>query len=223
MLRQGLLRLRERMVLGPLCGHLQAAETINAWAHVVDATGRGGVLTVTEKRCLVHCGPPGSEPVTIAATELDAWRLESVHPTVVELALETEPERVVFQLPLTTHGQARKASEVVRELASWDPGVERAQPPVLTSSRLGLRGHVRRVVVTLVGVVLMLLSALFASPFFPGPGALTFLLALALLAREYDWARDVHVWTRRRFEQLWAWLQQRREQRRERRAASQES
>lgn len=222
MLRQGLLRLRERMVLGPLCGHLQAAETINAWAHVVDATGRGGVLTVTEQRCLVHCGPPGSEPVTITATELDAWRLDSVHATVVELALETPPERVVFQLPLTTHGQARKASEVLRELASWDLGIEQVQPPVLTSSRLGLRGHVRRVVVTIVGVVLVLLSALFASPFFPGPGALTFLLALALLAREYDWARDVHVWTRRRFEQLWAWLQQRREQRRERRAASQE-
>ncbi len=222
MLRRPLLRLRERMVLGQLRSHLDEDEAITAWVHVVGSDGRPGVMTVTSKRCLVHTAPPDRPPTVIDASELTDWNVEPLRDTTAELYLNGSTDPVTIRLPLTTHGQARKATEVVGQLARWTPVDGADAPPVLTSRQLGMRGHVRRVLVTVVGVVVILISALFASPFFPGPGALTFLAGLAILAREYDWARDVHAWVRRRFEQLWAWLKRRREQRRARRAASQQ-
>lgn len=174
-------------------------------------------MTVTSKRCLVHTAPPGHAPTVIDAAELTAWNVEPLRDTTAELYLDRSTEPVTVRLPLTTHGQARKATEVIGQLARWTPLHGADGPPVLSSRQLGMRGHVRRVLVTIVGAVVILISALFASPFVPGPGALTFLAGLAILAREYDWARDVHAWVRRRFEQLWAWLKRRRELRREQR------
>lgn len=223
MLRRSLLRLRERMVLGQLRAHLDDGETITAWVHVVGPDGRPGVMTVTSDRCLVHTAPPDRPPTVISASELSHWNVEPVRDTTAELYLDGSSDPLTIRLPLTTNGQARKASEVVGQLARWTSAGEAHEPPVLNSRRLGMRGHARRVLVTVVGVVVILISALFASPFFPGPGALTFLAGLAILAREYDWARDVHAWVRRRFEQMWAWLKRRREQRRARRTTSQRS
>jgi hypothetical protein len=57
-----------------------------------------------------------------------------------------------------------------------------------------------------VGVLVLLLSVAFASPFVPGPGALTAVAGIAILAREYEWARDLHVWANRQAERFIAWV-----------------
>jgi hypothetical protein len=68
------------------------------------------------------------------------------------------------------------------------------------------RHHARRVWVTVLGVLVLLVSAVFASPFVPGPGALTAVAGIAILAREYEWARDLHVWAARQADRFVTWM-----------------
>ena len=226
MLRRGICNLRERMVLGPFRSHLDVDEPIQAWVHVVGDGDRSGLLFVTERRCLLHLGSIEHPPLAVSWAELTGWELARPASGSAGLTLGSGNERLDVRLPLTTAGQARKASEVVDRLhrsstvatsSQADRG-DASGPIPLQPVQRGFRGHVRRVIVTVVGVLVLLLSALFASPFFPGPGALTFLAGLALLASEYDWARDVHTWVRRKFEQVWAWWKRHREQRQLRRS-----
>ncbi|MDV6013802.1 TIGR02611 family protein [Haloechinothrix sp. LS1_15] len=67
---------------------------------------------------------------------------------------------------------------------------------------------------TLAGVLLILIGVIFASPFVPGPGTLTVLAGLALLASEYDWAKDAHHWCRKKFQEWFQRFQQWRRARR---------
>ena len=59
---------------------------------------------------------------------------------------------------------------------------------------------------TVLGVLVLMVSAVFASPFVPGPGALTAVAGIAILAREYEWARDVHVWAARQADRFVTWM-----------------
>ncbi len=226
MLRRGICNLRERMVLGPFRSLLDADEPIQAWTHVVGDGDRSGLLFVTERRCLLHIGSIEHPPVLVSWAELTGWDLTTPASGSADVTLGSVDERLDLRLPLTTAGQTRKANEVMECLhrssvvatSSEATDKDTTGPIPLPPVQRDLRGHLRRVIVTVVGVLVILISAVFASPFFPGPGALTFLAGLALLAREYDWARDVHTWVRRKFEQMWAWWKRRREQRRLRRS-----
>ncbi len=225
MLGRGISNLRERMVLGPFRSHLDVDEPIQAWAHVLGDEGRFGLLFVTERQCLLHLGPIEQPPMPISWAELTGWDLATPANGSADVTLGSANGRVDVRLPLTTAGQARKANDLVGRLhrssvvttSSTATEKDTTGPIPLQPAERGVRGHLRRVIVTVVGVLVILVSALFASPFVPGPGALTFLAGLALLAREYDWARDVHTWVRRKFEQVWAWWKRRQEQRHRRR------
>lgn len=226
MLRRGIGNLRERMVLGPFRSLLDVDEPIQAWVHVVGDEDRTGVLFVTERRCLLHLGSIEHPTVMISWAELTGWDLAMPANGPAEVTLGSADERLDVRLPLTTAGQTRKANDVVGHLhrssvvatSSEATDKDSTGPIPLQPAQRGVRGQVRRVIVTVVGILVILLSALFASPFVPGPGALTFLAGLALLSSEYDWARDVHTWFRRKFEQVWAWWKRRREQRQLRRS-----
>lgn len=103
------------------------------------------------------------------------------------------------------------ATEPVVGAAATELGdARRVSAPQLQAARRGVRGQARRVVVTIVGIAVLLLSAVFASPFVPGPGSLTALAGIAILAREYEWARDLYVWATRQFERFLAWMGRRR-------------
>jgi hypothetical protein len=45
----------------------------------------------------------------------------------------------------------------------------------------------------------------------PGPGALTAVAGIAILAREYEWARDLHVWSTRQLERFLSWMRGRKQ------------
>jgi uncharacterized protein (TIGR02611 family) len=68
----------------------------------------------------------------------------------------------------------------------------------------------RRIMVTVVGVVLVTLGLLLLV--LPGPGILVTLLGLAVLGSEYDWAQDLLAWVRDRWEKRGGRLKSRRSQ-----------
>ena len=215
------------MVLGEVRALLEADERVMVWAHVEAPEGdRPGLLSLTTDRCLVHWSAHGQTNATFRWNELTDWELAPREGGAAVLSLAAGSRHVEVRLPLTSDARARTATDVVATVARHAPsdgevasdvGAERTMPRLAAEPR-GLRGQTRRIGVTVAGLLMVLLSIVFASPFVPGPGSLPFLAGLAILAKEYDWARDVQLWVRRKFEQLWIWYRDRRERRRPRQA-----
>lgn len=210
------------MVLGQVRPLLEANEIVTVWAHVHTPNGdRPGLLTLTGERCLVHWSARDEATVVLHWAELTAWEVSVETPGGALLTMVAGGRHIEVRLPLSTGSRAQNATRVVDHVTHHAPsevrrpGADRSEP--LTAEPRGWRGHVRRVVITVVGLLVVLLSAVFASPFVPGPGALTFLAGLTILAKEYDWARDVHLWVKRGFDRVRAWYRAKRRQRRERR------
>lgn len=217
--RRPVAKLLERLVLPQLRSMLPADEELVAWSHVQDRDGRRGILMLTTHRCITHW--PERSDVAIAWKKVSTSRLESGVPGEITLVVESATADVAVRLAASSRGQRRKAAQVLRTVGELTPSgvlddvVGQTTAEFSVPSR-GMRGHVRRALVTTVGVLLLLLGLLFASPFFPGPGILTILAGLALLASEYDWAKDLHHWGRGKVQRLRQRLRARRARRRTR-------
>jgi len=207
-------RFRERLVLGPLCASFDPGETLVAWAHAkVPGVRAPAVLVVTDQRCLVHIA---SRSVADTSTQLGAlvrFDLDRATPETVRVRLNGPDEEVVAELSLTTRARSRAAGRVLSALVRQDVGAPETFDPSKTSPLppmpRGVKDHARRVWVTVVGVLVLLASLVLAWPGVPGPGALTAVAGIAILAREYEWARDMHVWVHRQAERFVAWVRRR--------------
>lgn len=218
-------RFREHLVLGYVRKGLAEGEQIRAWTHAsVPGVRAPALLVVTDHRCLVHVA---STTVSDRETPLGAllrFELDRDTPEKVRVRLAGNGDDVVAELSLTSRARSRAAGRVLSELTrrnvgapeTFDPNKTSPLPPVPR----GMKDHARRVWVTVVGVLVLVLSLAFASPFLPGPGAFTAVAGFAILAKEYEWARDVHVWATRQAERFVRWMQDRFRRRRERRSTA---
>ncbi len=203
-------RFREGLVLGPLRSEFDGDESLQAWAHAkVPGVRAPAVLVVTDHRCLLHIASPSVADTHTQLGSLVRFELDRATPETVGVRLNGDGEEVVAELSLTTRARSRAAGRVLSALvrqnvgapATFDPSKTSPLPPVPR----GVKDHARRIWVTVVGVMVLLVSLAFASPFVPGPGALTGVAGIAILAREYEWARDVHVWANRQAERFISW------------------
>ena len=203
-------RFREGLVLGPLRAEFDPEESLLAWTHAkVPGVRAPAVLVVTDQRCLLHIASPTVADTHTQLGSLVRFDLDRATPETVGVRLNGHGEEVVAELSLTTRARSRAAGRVLSALvrqnvgapATFDPSKTSPLPPVPR----GVKDHARRVWVTVVGVLVLVLSLAFASPFLPGPGALTAVAGIAILAREYEWARDLHVWANRQAERFVAW------------------
>jgi uncharacterized protein (TIGR02611 family) len=216
-------RYRERLVLGHVRRSLEHDERVLAWAHArVPDVRAPGVLLITQRRCLLHLATRDVDDHTTAWLGLRRWYLERPSGSRVRLGLVTDAGEAVSELSLSSRARATSASRVLSAIADCTqlpcedggPNPDPAgplrrrwrRPPLLTAVPRSPRDHARRVGVTIAGIVVLIISALFASPFVPGPGALTAVAGIAILAREYEWARDLHVWSIRQLERFLAWM-----------------
>ncbi|QBI20722.1 hypothetical protein ER308_14900 [Egibacter rhizosphaerae] len=188
-------RLRERLVLRAVRPTLDSGEGILDWGHVQSPSERRhGLLVLTDRRCLLSWAGRDEPDVGLPWEDLIGVETAEDAGRGPVLTLATSEQTAVAALPASSKARASRATrllERVGELADHD-----CRAPEVQLQRRGLRGHTRRVGVTVAGLALLLVSAAFASPVVPGPGALTALAALALLATEYDWARDLYHWFR---------------------------
>lgn len=204
-------RFRERLVVGPLRASFGPEEALLAWAHAkVPGVRPPAVLVVTDQRCLVHIASPTVADTYTHLGSLVRFDLDQATPETVGVRLNGTGEEVVAELSLATRARSRAAGRVLSALVRQDVGAPESFDPTKTSPLppvpRGVKDHARRVWVTVVGVLVLLVSLAFASPFVPGPGALTAVAGIAILAREYEWARDVHVWANRQAERFVAWV-----------------
>ena len=207
-------RFRERLVLGHVRRGLYGGEQVLAWSHArVPLVRAPAVLVVTDHRCVVHVASTSVADVETPLGSLLRFELDRATPEKVGVRLAGDGEEVVAELSLTSRARSRAAGRVLSELTRQNVGAPETFDPSKTSPLppvpRGMKDHARRVWVTVVGVLVMVLSLAFASPFLPGPGALTAVAGIAILAREYEWARDVHVWASRQAERFIDWMRAR--------------
>jgi uncharacterized protein (TIGR02611 family) len=203
-------RWRETLVLGHVRRGLDRDERIVAWSHAsVPGKRAPGLFVVTDRRCLLHVASGSFEDVSRPLERLDLFRVDRHSAEVARVHLLGDDTDVVAEFSLTSRVRARTAGGVLRELTRADIGAPAAFDPSATSPlppiQRSMRHHARRAWVTVVGVVVLILSLLFASPFVPGPGALTAVAGFAILAKEYEWARDIHVWAARQADRFVRW------------------
>lgn len=217
-------RFRERLVLGQVRRELGDGEQVVAWTHArLPDTRAPGLLVVTDERCLLHVASSSISDISTPLTEVSSFKLDRRNPELVRVRLCVGDDEVTVELSLTDRVRSRSVGRVLSALTrakvtapdSFDAGLTSPLPPMERS----VRHHARRVWITLLGILVLIVSALFASPFVPGPGALTAVAGIAILAREYEWARDLHVWAARQADRFMNWMRGLRERRREARSA----
>lgn len=189
-------------MLGHVRTTLDVDEQVLAWSHAsVPAVRSPAVLCVTDRRCLVHVASTSVADVEAPLGSLLRFDLDRDTPERVRVRLAGNGDDVVAELSLTSRARSRAAGRVLSELTRQNVGAPETFDPSKTSPLppvpRGMKDHARRVWVTVVGIAVLLVSVAFASPFVPGPGALTAVAGFAILAKEYEWARDVHVWATR--------------------------
>lgn len=204
-------RFRDRLVLGPVLRELDGGEEVLAWTHAnVPGTRAPGILVVTNERCLLHVASAVVPDMSTPLSQLSGFRLNRRRPEVVKVRLCGQGHDVDVELSLTNRVRSRAAGRVLSTLTrhdvagpeTFDPALTSPLPPMVRHAR----HHARRVLITVLGGLVLLASAAFASPFVPGPGALTAVAGIAILAREYEWARDLHVWAARQAERFVSWM-----------------
>ncbi len=210
-----LFRFRERLVLGPILQSLDEGEAVVAWSHASLPGARApGLFVVTQQRCLLQVASPSVPDVETPLSRLRIFEFDRRSATTGQLRLRGDEAEIVAEFSLTSRHRTRAMGRILAQLAraevgappSFDPSATSPLPPVVR----GVRDHARRVWVTVLGALVLVVSLLFASPFVPGPGALTAVAGLAILAREYEWARDVHLWSARQVDRFVSWIRGRR-------------
>ncbi|SNR64423.1 TIGR02611 family protein [Haloechinothrix alba] len=181
--------------------------------------GKHGFAYITRER-LVLCWLHGKvENRVVPWQDVTSWGVKLSEPGGPVLGVSTGGGAVVFQLPVPTHKKARALGTFLGEVSDRSKdagqapdgdlaGFEQPDSLVVLRERRSLAGYGRRALMTVAGLLLIVLGIVFASPFVPGPGTLTVLGGLALLAGEYDWAKDAHHWFRKKAQE---WMERARQ------------
>jgi len=217
---QRVVQFRERLVVGPILRHLDGDEDVIAWTHAsIPGSRAPGVLLVTNHYLYLHVASSVVPDVSTPVTRLSGFRLDRRSEELVRVHVCGDDGEVEVELSLTNRVRSRSVGRVLAALtyhrvvgpATFDPEMTSPLPPMERTAR----HHARRIWITVLGMLVLLLSAVFASPFVPGPGALTAVAGIAILAREYEWARDLHVWASRLADRFITWMRGLRRRRRE--------
>jgi hypothetical protein len=168
------------------------------------------VLVVTNHHCRLHVASSEIPDLSTPIAELSGFKLNRRDPEIVRVRIEGDEHEVDVELSLTNRVRSRSVGRVLSALTRMKIAAPETFNPALTSPLppmdRSIRHHARRIWITVLGVLVLLLSAAFATPFVPGPGALTAVAGIAILAREYEWARDLHVWAARQADRFVSWL-----------------
>jgi len=208
---QPVARLRERLVLGHVRTQLEDRETIVAWSHAnLPGTRAPALLIVTDQRLLLHVATSLIPDTSTPLAELTGFHLNRRQPDVVSVTVQGDNGETEADLNLTSRVRSRSVGRVLSALhhqnivapENFDPSLTSPLPPMAR----GVKDHARRVWVTIAGVLVLFVALLFSTPIVPGPGALTAVFGIAILAREYEWARDLHVWAARIVERFMSWF-----------------
>lgn len=204
---------RQQLIHDHARPHLEPGEEVLHWVRARRAEGRGqGFAFLTERRAVLAWSGPGGDRA-IAWAEIESWGLNLEARGGPILGIRTAQETHYVQLVALTPRMAADARDFVERFAELAPpaktpfGAHEVLGSFTTDGGMHVGRHklspwqlARRIAVTVIGVALIALGIAITP--LPGPWSFVINIAgLALLATEYDWAKDLLTWTRRKFEQ----------------------
>jgi Putative transmembrane protein (PGPGW) len=219
---------RSKQVLAQIDGQLEQGEEVLHWARVKDPrTKDRGFVYLTRARYILDWGDD-RDPLSTRWKEIDRWGVNSEPHDGPIVGIEQQDGAKFMQLPIVTSGAEIRVTEF---LHSWsrlapedatqhidgrDLGTFRG-PEAAVQFTAPRRNFVRRVLFTILGVLLIIAALLIG--WLPGPGGIFLAIAgLWVLAQEYDWAEDALDWMRDKYREAKHKIQERRAKKKERRA-----
>jgi len=216
---------REKLILGNAYHLLDDDEDVVQWVRIADSsTRREGFAFVTPRRVIVHWNGRRAEDISFLWTEIRSWAVDVNADHGPQLAIQGKDFEISIKLPTDTHATAERVSDFSRRWARHAPkSVEHPTNARKTrTSDWRSDGEVvvkkvprtplemaRRIVVTFIGLTVFTIGVIIIP--LPGPWSFPIqLLGLAILASEYDWAKDGLMWTRKQYERAKAEIQKRR-------------
>jgi Putative transmembrane protein (PGPGW) len=189
--------------------HLGDDEAVVSWTRARHPRRGHGFVFLTNSRLLVVWSGQADGHRAVALQDIDAWGVDSDAAGGPLLAVESSDNPVLVHMPVRSQGGESRVSNFVHKLARAAPRPRRrvrvAGNPTafesdphrlsITRRKLSPMQLTKRIVITAAGIVLVVAGAVITP--IPGPWSLPLLLAgLAVLASEYDWARDVLDWAK---------------------------
>lgn len=204
---------RRRVILAQAARYLDPGEEVVYWVRAKQVDGRAeGFVFLTPRRCIVHWTGKTSSPGDFPWQTLTAWGVQSDAHGGPILGLKAIDGACFVQLRATTPQMAEGVAGFVKEFsdrAPWprepleapqhlDGPFEPTDAPEVPAHKMSITDHTRRILVTVLGVALIV-GAIVIIPL-PGPWSFIVTIAgLAILASEYDWARDALAWSKDRY------------------------
>ena len=204
---------RRQLIEGRARPHLHDDEEVVHWVRARRVKDRGeGFLFITARRFVFHWDDSEDGYHTATWEEVETWAIVRHSKGGPILGVETPGEKVLAQVATRTQGQVESARLFIQHFADHAPDPVRAfsgdkrfgsweTDPDVTVSREKKTpiDHTKRIALSVLGVALIVTALIII----PLPGPWSFILTiggLAVLAREYDWAKDLLEWTKDRFE-----------------------
>lgn len=200
---------RENLILAQARPYLSDGEVVLKWVRGRRTDGRGeGFVFLTRDRCVVHWTGRSDGPGTFPWTEIKGWGVVPDAKGGPILGIETDDGTCTVQLRATTPAMAARVADFIQEFADHAPfgrepmklshghaSFEALAAVDVSPHRMSTAEKVQRAAITIGGAT-MVVGGIVLTPL-PGPWSLPIVIAgLALLAREYDWAKDAREWMR---------------------------
>lgn len=200
---------RESLILAQADPYLEAGERVLSWVRGRKVSGRGeGFVFLTPKRVIVHWTGRRDAPGAFEWSQVSGWGIVKDVKGGPVLGIESDDETCTVQLRSTTRAMGERVATFVEDFARLAPF---AREPMSLDKSLGVfeptdsvivpphhmsnAEKVKRIAITLLGATLVL-GGIILTPL-PGPWSLPIVIAgLAVLAQEYDWAKDAREWVR---------------------------
>ena len=217
--------LRERHIVGHAQPHISEDEPVLHWVRASRISGRDdGFIFLTEDHCVIHLGgrADGTGPIEWGA--IKSWGLAQKGNDDPLLGIKTKDRIYLVALTVSTPRMADDVAEFVERFNEFAPDpVERfeAGEPFspgafqtegsidVKHQKRTLASGTRRVLLTTIGITLIVIAALIG--WIPGPWSIPLVIAgLAVLAREYDWAKDLLDWMKQKRDSARSWLKAKR-------------
>lgn len=216
-----------KQVLAHIDAHLDEGEQVLHWSRVKDPhTKDRGYIYLTKARYILNWGHD-RDPHSTHWIEVESWGVNSTAHGGPIVGVEETGGARFMQLPIVTSGAATRVAEFLR---SWGELAPDGAVPRIDGTELGpftgpesatvsepRRNLIRRILITILGVLLIIAALL--TGWLPGPGGIPLAIAgFWVLAKEYDWAEDALDWMKDKYREAKRKIQERRAKKRERRA-----